>query len=106
MRIELRVPFAEKDEAKYLGARWDPIKRTWYVENRLPVSSFAKWLPFPLSSNSSGVSENKALKEVSGAGQVMLGGSHTQQPNVCDCTLWGECERCVSMRSGKNGLVT
>lgn len=30
-RRDLHVPFDEKDEAKLLGARWDPQDRRWYV---------------------------------------------------------------------------
>jgi len=30
-RIYLQVPFAEKDEAKALGAYWDPEQRSWYI---------------------------------------------------------------------------
>lgn len=33
MRTDLKVPFSEKDEVKNLGARWDSIKKTWYIEN-------------------------------------------------------------------------
>ena len=29
-RIHLRVPYAQKEEAKKLGAKWDPVKKTWY----------------------------------------------------------------------------
>ena len=29
--IYLDVPYAKKDEVKNLGARWDPIKRKWYI---------------------------------------------------------------------------
>ena len=31
-RTYLRVPFAEKDEAKALGAKWDYLLRSWYYE--------------------------------------------------------------------------
>lgn len=42
MRIYLGVPFADKDAAKQLGARWDPHKRLWYVTD--PASSaVARW---------------------------------------------------------------
>ncbi len=30
-RIELIVPFAEKDEAKHLGTRWDPAQKVGFV---------------------------------------------------------------------------
>ncbi len=38
------MPYAEKDEAKRLGARWDPKARTWYVPPGLPRAPFARWL--------------------------------------------------------------
>lgn len=30
-RIYIRVPYAQKDEAKALGAYWDPDRRSWYI---------------------------------------------------------------------------
>jgi hypothetical protein len=30
-RIDLQVPFAEKEDAKLLGARWDAEKKVWYT---------------------------------------------------------------------------
>jgi ribonuclease HI len=30
-KVYLNVPFAKKDEAKALGARWDPQKKKWYI---------------------------------------------------------------------------
>lgn len=30
-RLYLDVPYKEKDEAKSLGARWDPEKKKWYT---------------------------------------------------------------------------
>ena len=39
----LRVPFAEKDAAKQLGAKWDPGERAWYVPENLDVAPFARW---------------------------------------------------------------
>lgn len=31
--VFLNIPFAEKDEAKQMGARWHPQVRSWYVES-------------------------------------------------------------------------
>lgn len=36
-RAYLNVPYAEKDEAKALGARWDNAKRQWYAPNAEPA---------------------------------------------------------------------
>ena len=30
-RVELNVPYENKDDAKNLGAKWDGDKRTWYT---------------------------------------------------------------------------
>ena len=44
MRINLQCPYADKDQAKSLGARWDPEKKTWYVVDPQDLAPFAKWL--------------------------------------------------------------
>ena len=43
--ILLEVPFAEKDVAKQLGARWNPVLRKWYVPEGLDPAPFAAWRP-------------------------------------------------------------
>lgn len=35
-KIYLKVPFAKKDEAKGLGAKWDPKKKKWYCMGSNP----------------------------------------------------------------------
>jgi hypothetical protein len=42
MRTNLQVPFAEKDDAKKLGARWDAARKIWYVENKDDMTPFAR----------------------------------------------------------------
>lgn len=44
MRIDLACPYDEKDWAKRLGARWDPTRKVWYVENREDLSPFMRWI--------------------------------------------------------------
>ncbi|WP_235603254.1 DUF5710 domain-containing protein [Piscirickettsia litoralis] len=43
-RVYLNVPFAEKDEAKRLGARWDPSARSWYILPHVDTDPFTRWL--------------------------------------------------------------
>lgn len=38
----LDIPYEEKDEAKKLGAKWDPKKRSWYAPNMEKIL-FDKW---------------------------------------------------------------
>ena len=50
-RTYLNVPFAEKDPAKQLGARWEPQPTgKWYVPPGLALAPFARWLPLGPSS--------------------------------------------------------
>jgi hypothetical protein len=42
-KMFLKVPYAEKDAVKSLGARWDPAKRKWYVPAGVDRSLFSKW---------------------------------------------------------------
>ena len=45
-RIWLDVPYAEKDAAKALGARWDPRERRWWAPPAR-VAALTRWLPVP-----------------------------------------------------------
>lgn len=45
MRINLTTPFADKDQVKALGARWDSQKKTWYITHVEDLTPFARWLP-------------------------------------------------------------
>ena len=40
----LNVPYAEKDAAKALGARWDPAKKKWYAPDSSALDEFSQWL--------------------------------------------------------------
>lgn len=46
-RIYLRVPFAEKDEAKRYGARWDGERRLWFYAGAELPDSLKRWMPKP-----------------------------------------------------------
>ncbi|MDD5578296.1 MAG: DUF5710 domain-containing protein [Methylobacter sp.] len=41
----LDVPYAQKDAAKALGARWDAANKKWYVPAGMDVTLFAIWQP-------------------------------------------------------------
>ena len=36
MRIYLNVKYADKDDAKSMGAWWDNVKKKWYAPNNSP----------------------------------------------------------------------
>ena len=80
MRVNLKVPFAEKDEAKKLGARWDAARKIWYVENKPDMAPFARWAP---------------VKNQQAASMVIVGSAYVEQARVCDCLPWDVCARCA-----------
>ena len=45
MRINLITPFAEKDQVKALGARWDASKKLWYIQDVADFELFRRWMP-------------------------------------------------------------
>ena len=40
----LNVPYNEKDDAKSLGARWNPIIKKWYVKDKKDYHKFIQWI--------------------------------------------------------------
>ncbi len=44
-RTYLAVPYAEKDDAKQLGAKWDRAEKAWYVPAGADLDAFTAWLP-------------------------------------------------------------
>lgn len=45
MRINLVTPFADKEKAKALGARWDSAQRLWYIVDIVDLTPFMRWIP-------------------------------------------------------------
>lgn len=43
--MDLNVPYADRDQAKALGARWEPSRRCWYVPDGLDLQPFRRWIP-------------------------------------------------------------
>lgn len=63
----LNVPYAEKDAAKALGARWDAAVKKWYVPANKDVALFAKWqVEFGLGQLPNGEAKNSKADSVVG----------------------------------------
>ncbi|MCK9622178.1 MAG: DUF5710 domain-containing protein [Methylobacter sp.] len=45
MRIDLIVPYDDKEKAKILGARWDGIRKCWYIVDKEDLLPFMAWMP-------------------------------------------------------------
>jgi exodeoxyribonuclease VII large subunit len=44
-RIDLKVPYSEKDQAKVHGAQWDTANRIWYAPPGTDLRNLKRWLP-------------------------------------------------------------
>jgi len=86
----LKVPYAEKDEAKALGARWNPTRKTWYVPDGVALEPFARWLAGGADAVTNPAAEPssrdaRAAKPVTGAKYIEL--EHA-------CNPFEECPVC------------
>src|SRR4051812_24140622 len=45
VRVDLNVPFVEKDDAKALGARWDGQRKLWYAPPGADLANLKRWAP-------------------------------------------------------------
>lgn len=90
----LKVPYAEKDEAKALGARWNAQRKAWYVPDDRDAAPFARWL----------VKGDGGTELTQGAGKETQGrvDSYVGKPTVGehyielahDCSPFTECAQC------------
>ena len=72
MRVDLKVPYVEKDQAKNLGARWDAAKKVWYVKDVEDLRPFVRWIDSRLLQPTK-VSKLKKSKNVQQNEQLALG---------------------------------
>jgi len=94
MRNNLKVPFAEKDEAKKLGARWDAARKLWYVQGVADLAPFARWSPTP---ESAAVATPAKPAPAQAAGKLVVGTRYVAQVPACDCPPWEICPVCAPL---------
>jgi hypothetical protein len=85
----LKVPYAEKDEAKALGARWNKERKMWYVPEGQDTAPFARWASAEVGAAATAAPQGRvdgyAGKPVTGQFYVVL--EH-------DCNPFAVCEQC------------
>jgi hypothetical protein len=99
MRVDLHVPFSQKDLAKSKGARWDVARKTWYVVDPLDIRAFALWMGQDVKDWYGG-KRVKPSKKLKPKNQPKV---HVPKPVItgpaefvplCNCTTppWEDCE--------------
>lgn len=100
MRMNLKVPFAEKDQAKKLGARWDATLKVWYVAPGSDPAPFAQWSPTPHAATNISAPTTAPAKATGArqqaSGKVFVGSAYVAQERVCDCPPWETCDKCAA----------
>ena len=88
MRINLVTPFAEKDAAKALGARWDSTKKLWYIVDVADLTPFLRWIPDVDAATVEAVETAAPIKRSAG----VITTSTLKLPH-CGCTVhaWENC---------------
>jgi len=96
----LNVPYAEKDEAKALGARWNPTKRRWYVPDGVATAAFAKWAGQGLDASDVPVAgpAGKGGRVDSYQGKTVTGANYIALDH--DCNPFEACARCAASLDG------
>jgi hypothetical protein len=98
--IFLNVPYAEKDEARALGARWNPGKKRWYVPNGVALDTFAKWMPKEgeaAGENTSGGKPGSGRVDAYAA-KLVTGALYVELPH--DCNPFEPCAECAPQLAG------
>lgn len=98
MRINLVTPFAEKNAAKALGARWDSAKKQWYIVDVADLTPFLRWIP-DVDAATADALENTALPNQSSAEAAPIKRSaavvttSTLKVPHCGCSVlaWEDC---------------
>jgi hypothetical protein len=83
----LNVPYAEKDEARALGARWNPGRKRWYVPTGVALEPFQKWLKEGASTG----------RVDSAAAKLMVGANYIELDHACNpFELCAECAKALA----------
>ncbi len=91
----LEVPYREKDQAKALGARWDPLKKKWYIPEALldQQDAFNRWLPQAQTSQASLLPEQETDQQAAqlSLSQLLVQVQHTLEAHF-HTHLWVRAE--------------
>ena len=97
MRINLVTPFAEKDAAKALGARWDSAKKTWYITDVVDLTPFQRWIPnmeVATANATAGTTRTASRTQnvPAEASKGVISGPSIEVPHCgCDVLPWEDC---------------
>ncbi len=104
MRINLVTPFAEKDAAKALGARWDAAKKCWYIVDVDDLTPFMRWIANLDAAQDTGAIAGTSPKASAKASVVKtkppVAFKPAEEVPHCGCPVlpWEDCEHSLAKR--------
>ena len=100
MRINLTTPFAQKDEAKALGARWDAAKKCWYIVDVDDLTPFMRWIPNLDKAQDTGATAPKSIKESVPNKPLPVASKPVVEVPHCGCDVlpWEDCKHSIANR--------
>jgi hypothetical protein len=100
MRINLVTPFAEKDAAKALGARWDAAKKCWYIVDVDDLTPFMRWIPNLDAAKDAGAAAPVSPKAAVARPKPPVASKPAVEVPHCGCLVlpWEHCEHSLAKR--------
>ncbi|WP_036167535.1 DUF5710 domain-containing protein [Massilia sp. 9096] len=98
----LNVPYAEKDEARALGARWNPGRKKWYVPAGTPLEPFEKWLDKDSGAKAGPAKGGSAGRSDSAAAKLVVGAHYVELEHACN--PFEPCAECAQALAGSRWL--
>jgi hypothetical protein len=98
LRINLVTPFAEKDAAKALGARWDSTSKLWYIVDVADLTPFLRWIPNLEATTRVSVRSDDQRSRQAESGQIERSAVTIASSAIlvahCGCSVrpWEDCE--------------
>jgi hypothetical protein len=89
----LNVPYAEKDQARELGARWNPSRKRWYVPNGVALEAFERWLPKDGDPSAALEAKAPAGRVDARAAKLMTGSRYVEIDHACN--PFEACAQCA-----------
>lgn len=98
MRINLVTPFAEKDAAKALGARWDSTKKLWYIVDVADFTPFLRWIPNLEAAKQAAAGSDAQQTQQTDGGLIRRSAGVITMSTIavvhcgCDVRPWEDCQ--------------
>jgi hypothetical protein len=100
MRINLVTPFAEKDAAKALGARWDAAKKCWYIVDVDDLTPFMRWIQNLDAAQDTGATAGASPKAAVVKTKPPVASKPAVEVPHCGCQVlpWEDCQHSLAKR--------